>query len=99
MTQKKKQYGKELRVCDVSIGDLLEIRSDTVNFLNVKEHDFNQQTVKLMMWSSRKEANYIDDLLLYTGRKRIGSFVYHQFLRSDEVLYTRGRNFRYLKKV
>ena len=98
---------KYLKVSDSSPGDLFKIREDTNYFPN-KFHRGSAQGGDdiCLRWGSENPLNLLTSghnllgkILIYVGKQRLGRFLYHKFICEDQELFTRGRNFRFLRKL
>jgi len=87
----------ELKVSDVSVGDLLLVRPDSRNFPKPVYNEYMNGSV--FRWSDIGKDECRNFALLYVGKTRHNRFSYHKFLHGEDTYYIRGHHFRYLRKV
>jgi hypothetical protein len=93
----KTKRSSELKVSDVSIGDLVLVREDSRNFPKPVYNEYMNGSV--FRWCDMGKDECRNFALLYIGKQRHGQFSFHKFLHGDETYFIRGHHFRYLRKV
>ena len=90
---------KYLKVSDVEVGDLLSIRDDLKSYPD-KFFKFKEEREFICLrWTHEFNNDFTGKILIYLGTERMGRFLYHKFSCEGEKLFTRSRNFRFLRKI